>query len=371
VSDLIHGGDLISASVRYGIPVDNWLDLSTGINPCAYPLPPLSVDCFQRLPYQKPAFDEAVIGYYGHKNFLACSGSQQVIECLPDFLPALTVLLPEIGYQEHRQSWKKHGYECCFYSADNRSNAVNVIEQRLSAGKPFHLVVINPNNPTGLCFTAKQLLAWAERMPKGGHIIIDEAFIDLSPEQSVLSYYDKFLQLDNLLVLRSFGKFFGLAGIRLGFLFGAPDLIHKIASQLGPWAVNGPAQEIAIAALSDQGWQVEAREKVQQNSEATFALFTPLIEQLASKKQAIRMSASGTESLFGLYNSWWIETSTALALYEFFAQRGVLLRVITERSSTAEFADYSLVRSGIIDKHNSAVVDKLQQVIDEYILTLN
>ncbi len=371
MSDLIHGGDLISASVRYDIPIENWIDLSTGINPCAYPLPSLNVNSFQRLPYQKPAFDEAVIRYYGHKSFLACSGSQQVIECLPRFLPALTVLLPEIGYQEHRHSWNKHGYECCFYSADSRANAVNIIEKRLSEGKPFHLVVINPNNPSGLCFTAKQLLAWAERMPKGGHIIIDEAFIDLSPEQSVLSYYDTFLQLDNLLVLRSFGKFFGLAGVRLGFLFGAPDLIKKIASHLGPWAVNGPAQDVAMVALGDQGWHVEAREKVQQNSKATLALFTPLIERLTFNKQAIRMSTSSTESVFGLFSSWWIETSVALTMYEFFAQRGVLLRVITERSSSAEFAGYSLVRSGIIDKDNSVVVDKLQQVIDEYILTLN
>ena len=371
MSQLIHGGDIVAASVQYGVPIDDWIDLSTGINPCSYPLPSLGEHCFQQLPYQSDAFKDAVAAYYGTTDFLACNGSQQVIECLPGFLPSLPVLLPNIGYQEHSHSWQNKGAECCFYPADDYDQSVSVVEQRLAEGKPFHLVVINPNNPTGLSFSSEMLFGWAERMPEGGYMIIDEAFIDLKPEQSLLSDYDAFTRLKNLWVLRSFGKFYGLAGVRLGFLFGPSDLLKSIREYIGPWAVNGPAQEIAVSALNDSAWQRTARMRIQQNSDAMLELFKPLFHKVLSRGEDLIQRDMSKMSNVGLFNSGWIKSSLATQLYDFFAQRGVLVRVIDGNDLAPQRAGYSLLRLGIVNKDDAVVTEKLQQVISEYVLTLD
>lgn len=371
MSQLIHGGDIVTASAQYGVPVDDWIDLSTGINPCSYPLPSLGEHCFQQLPYQSDAFKAAVTAYYGATDFLACNGSQQVIECLPGFLPAHPVLLPDFGYQEHRDSWQKKSADCCFYPADDYDQSVSVIEQRLAEGKPFHLVVINPNNPTGLSFSAEKLKDWAEQMPEGGYLIIDEAFIDLKPEQSLLSDYDAFTRFNNMWVLRSFGKFFGLAGVRLGFLFGPSDLLKTISEHLGPWAVNGPAQAIAVSALNDRVWQQTARMRIQQNSDAMLELFKPLFHKILSRAEDLTETDMSKVGHAGLFNSGWIESSLAIQLYNFFAQRGVLVRVIGGGDLAPQRTGYRLLRLGIVDKNDAALTEKLQQVISEYILTLD
>lgn len=371
MSQLIHGGDIVTASAQYGVPVDDWIDLSTGINPCPYPLPSLGEHFFQQLPYQSDAFKDAVTAYYGATDFLACNGSQQVIECLPDFLPSHPVLLPDIGYQEHSHSWQKKGAECYFYPADGYEQSVSVIEQRLAEGKPFHLVVINPNNPTGLSFSVEKLMDWAEQMPEGGYLIIDEAFIDLNPEQSLLSHYDEFMRLGNLWVLRSFGKFFGLAGVRLGFLFGPSDLLKPISEHIGQWAVNGPAQAIAQRALNDEAWQREARVMIQRNSEAMLELFKPVFQKALYLGEAFIETDMSKMGSAGLFNSGWIASATATKLYDFFAQRGVLVRVIGGSDLAPQRAGYSLLRLGIVNKDDVVATEKLQQVISEYILTLD
>lgn len=371
MSQLIHGGDIVAASAKYGVPVDDWIDLSTGINPCPYPLPSLSEHCFQQLPYQSDAFKKSVTAYYGATDFLACNGSQQVIECLPGFLPSHPVLLPDFGYQEHRHSWQKTGAESCYYPADDYEEAVSVIEQRLAEGKPFHLVVINPNNPTGLDFTPERLMGWAEQMPEGGYLIIDEAFIDLKPEQSLLSHYDEFTRLNNIWVLRSFGKFFGLAGVRLGFLFGPSALLKSISEHLGPWAVNGPAQVIAVSALNDSAWQQTARIRIQQNSDAMLELFKPLFQKVEYHGEDLIETDLSKMGNVGLFNSRWIESALATRLYGFFAQRGVLVRVIDGNDLALQRAGYSLLRLGIVNKDDAVATEKLQQVISEYILTLD
>ena len=361
---LIHGGDLQSAAMRYGIELEEWIDLSTGINPCAYPIPKLNEICFQQLPYLSTEFKKAVTFYYGSDRFAACSGSQQVIELLPKLLPKLPVLLPSLGYQEHSESWInacEDERDIHFYPATDQDVAIERIEFQLEQGEPFHLVVINPNNPTGLSFSVTQLFDWSSRLAEGGFLIVDEAFIDLHPEQSVLSHYDEFHTVDNLVVMRSFGKFFGLAGLRLGFLFGPEVVLQAVHNRIGIWSINGPAQAVAIDAFNNRTWQMNNRVNIRLNSERTLTLFSPLLKRIEAKMQ-------GTSLLF---SSWWVESEQLEQMYDFFAQRGVLLRVIEEGVALNKPSDLSLLRLGIIDAENESIVLKLQQVIDEFILTFD
>ena len=124
---------------------------------------------------------------------------------------------------------------------------------------------------------------WAQRLPEGGYLIIDEAFIDLTPEQSVLQQHF----CDNMLVLRSFGKFFGLAGIRLGFVFANAMLRQHLQERIGLWTVNGPAQEVAIAALRDSAWQSAAQLKIRRSASVTQEKLQPLFEQPTGRVYAV------------------------------------------------------------------------------------
>ena len=375
MSDLIHGGDLVSAAQRYGIAVEDWLDLSTGINPAAYPVPQIDAALFQRLPYQSQAFSDAVANYYGGEG-LACNGTQQAIELLPKLLPERLAgeqithpaLLPDCGYQEHRYSWQQAGAALKFYCANDHQQAVSQINQQLTKAEPCHLLLINPNNPTGLQFSPEQIFSWAEQMIEGSYLIVDEAFIDLCPEQSLLNDYDRFQQLGNLIVLRSFGKFFGLAGIRLGFVFAEPRLLNRLKTELGAWAVNGPAQAVAIDALNNQGWQQQARQQIAANAEVTQAFWQPLFDRVGAELLCSR----------GLFLSARLESEIAEKIYQFLAERGVLIRLVrgeelgrsVQGISTEQSASICLLRSGLIDATEENQCKKLEQVISELLLTL-
>jgi cobalamin biosynthetic protein CobC len=110
------------------------------------------------------------------------------------------------------------------------------------------VVVVNPNNPTGHLFSRQELLALHDRLSGHGTLlIVDEAFGDMVPDCSVAAEAG---ERDGLIVLRSFGKFFGLAGLRLGFVIAKPDILDRIEAGLGPWAVSGPALYLALNLLS-------------------------------------------------------------------------------------------------------------------------
>src|SRR5690606_32701627 len=111
------------------------------------------------------------------------------------------------------------------------------------------LLVVNPNNPSGRLIERERLLDWHARLAeRGGWLLVDEAFMDCTPEHSLAVDSQK----PGLIVLRSFGKFFGLAGLRLGFALAEPALLERLAEQLGPWAVSGPARAVATALLADE-----------------------------------------------------------------------------------------------------------------------
>jgi len=347
VESPLHGGDIYSAGARYGIPAEQWLDLSTGLNPDAYPVTDLEPEAFQRLPYLRPDFISAAASYYGNDQLMPGNGSQLIIQTLPDCLDMLPVLLPEFGYQEHRDHWQRHGNIIRNYPAFDSDMAAAAIEAALDRGEAFHLVIINPNNPTGLCFTPELLKNWAGRMSDGGYMVIDEAFIDVAPEMSVLA--SNFC--DNMLVLRSFGKFFGLAGIRLGFVFAQAELRAKLQQRTGIWMVNGPAQALATRAMLDCSWQSNAQQKIRDCAVLTRQLFSPLFDRVRPVQQIHTP----------LFSSYQLSAEQADKLHNHFASQGILLRVITLDQH------FSLLRIGVIKATDETLCNRVREAVANYV----
>lgn len=255
---LVHGGQLQQVALQYARPIAEWLDLSTGISPTSYPIPSIPTSVWQQLPQPSQSLITAAKHYYGTDNIVATSGSQAVIKQLPSIFKqhvaeqliseqstgTSTVWLPLVGYKEHERAWREQGFTIQQYtqlptSAQLTANCI--------------VVVINPNNPTGELFTRNTLLALLDNIQTlKGWLILDEAFMDVvEPSQSIIAHTDN----PHLLVLRSVGKFFGLAGIRLGFLSAHPQWLQALEKLSSPWEVNGPAQYITEIALMDRQWQ--------------------------------------------------------------------------------------------------------------------
>ncbi|VAW66268.1 L-threonine 3-O-phosphate decarboxylase [hydrothermal vent metagenome] len=239
---LHHGGRLINAAKQYNIQPELWLDLSTGINPHGWPLVPVPDSVFNRLPEDDDGLHPIAQKYYRAQSLLAIPGSQSVIQLLPKLKPKCKVAVPVLGYAEHQHAWQQAGHQV---------NALNEkqIDEKLEQYNV--LVIINPNNPTGDYYSQQQLLEWHKRLQKNnGWLIIDEAFVDSRPEYSMA----EFAQLPGLIVLRSIGKFFGLAGLRSGFVIAEAHLLEKIHHVLGPWTVSGPSRYLTMKALQDESW---------------------------------------------------------------------------------------------------------------------
>lgn len=244
-----HGGDLGAAMRRYGGTMEDWLDLSTGINPHAYPLPdgiphhvwhrlPSAGDLDQLLSAARKAY-----GVPENMGLTAAPGTQAILGWLPYLLPDGDVAVVSPTYGSHAQSWRSAGR--------------TVVE----AANPYSLpegcriaVIVNPNNPDGRLTDVGSLLHLAREIAgRGGFLIVDEAFADCIPGASILPHVTN----EPVLVMRSFGKYFGLAGLRLGFLAGPRDIAAALARSLESWAVSGPAIAIATRALSDRAWQTK------------------------------------------------------------------------------------------------------------------
>ena len=251
---LEHGGNLAAAAERYGIALSDWIDLSTGISPYQYPIPAIADSAWQRLPYDDDGLIEAARSYYGCEQLLPTAGSQAAIQVLPAMRASCRVALQQPMYAEHAQAWRKQGHEVVLFQG---------IPDEALLAQCGVLVLCNPNNPTALLHRPEQLLAWHQRISQhGGWMVVDEAFMDATPEFSIARYTN----LSGLIVLRSLGKFFGLAGARVGFLLAAQPLLNEARERLGPWPISGPARIITKAALQDQGWQQATRVLLHQQS---------------------------------------------------------------------------------------------------------
>ena len=294
---LEHGGNLQDAARRFGIPRADWLDLSTGINPRGYPAPAPAPDAWHRLPEADPQMALAAARLYGAPLMLQVAGTQAAIQALPRLRAPSRVVVAAPSYAEHAHHWAMHGHRL-------RQVAYDALEQAIDGCDV--MVVCNPNNPTGARVAPARLLDWCARLAaRGGWLIVDEAFIDTTPEESVAAWSDR----PGLIVLRSLGKFFGLAGVRVGMVAAEPALLDGLRDLLGPWTISGPAQHIAIAALGDVRWQADTR--------AALALEGARLHRLLG---AHGIEAGGTD-LF----QWWPHATPA-PFWQHMAQRGIWVR---------------------------------------------
>ena len=309
---LEHGGRLRDAAARYDIPLADWLDLSTGINPDPWPVPALPAACWQRLPEAGDGLEAAAAAYYGNPNLLPVAGSQAAIQLLPTLLPRAACACLAPLYAEHAQAWQRAGHKLRLLQGAPLARAVNAMTP--------YVLFCNPNNPTADRQPRDAVLAAAAQLKKrGGWLIVDEAFVDPLPELSVAALAGS-AEAPNLIVFRSLGKFFGLAGARVGFLFAAADLRERMAEALGPWTVSGPARAAARLALSDTAWQQAARRRVAAGGERLAALLAPL----------------GETRHAGLFAT--LRHDAAAELHEHLARRAILTR---------HYAPHPLLRFGL------------------------
>ncbi|MFL7900131.1 threonine-phosphate decarboxylase CobD [Azospirillum argentinense] len=297
--EIIHGGDLGAARAAFPGAPEPWVDLSTGINPWPYPLPPIPIDAWARLPDRaaETALREAAAACYGAPSadrVAAAGGSQALIQILPRLRRPGTVAVLGPTYAEHAAGWAKAGHR------------VTEVES-LEGCDADVVVVVNPNNPDGRIVPPETLLALAERQTaRGGWLVVDEAFAEVTPERSVASEAGR----AGLVILRSFGKFFGLAGVRLGFLLGEPALVRDLRAAVGPWAVSGPALTVATAALSDSAWITATRRRL-----------TEAAARFDGRLAVAGLRVAGGTSLFRL-----IDDPQAAGLYDALGRAGVLVR---------------------------------------------
>src|SRR5260370_13126425 len=247
---LSHGGELAAARRLFADAPEPFLDLSTGINPHSYPLPQLPNDLFARLPEADAlgAAKAAAALAYG-----APSAAHVVVA------PGTQILLPLVAALVRPGRAAVVAPTYCEHARPAALAGHDVIEVAdLDAATAATLVIVtNPNNPDGRLFDKNTLLILAKRLAsRSGLLVIDEAFMDVGPRNASLAGE---VGRRAIVVLRSFGKFFGLAGIRLGFALAAPYLAARLAGQLGPWAVSGPALAIGVEALTDRAWMEQAR----------------------------------------------------------------------------------------------------------------
>jgi len=261
MSLLHHGGGLIEAAKKYNIAESSWLDLSTGVSPWHYPISDIPSQSWNRLPEEEDGLIEAADRYYAGHNALPVAGSQAAIQCLPVVLAAKRggpglLLLPKVGYKEHERAWRLQGWQLECYDADQYPTPEQI-------GRCDVLLVINPNNPSASVTPSHVLHTWLDKLSvRGAFLIVDEAFMDMTPEQSMNSVSNQ-----HLVVLRSVGKFFGLAGIRAGFVFAPSCIRLDLQACLGPWCLNGPARIICAQAFADIEWQQMQIRRLRQSSE--------------------------------------------------------------------------------------------------------
>lgn len=244
-SPVYHGGNLAQIRARFPEAPEPWIDLSTGINPIAYPVPEIAAEMWTRLPEESLVaaleHDAAVaFGVHDASCVAATPGTQALIQMLPRLIGGASVGILGFTYQEHARVWREAG------------RTVEVVE-RLEALARFDVaLVVNPNNPDGRSVAAADLAGLALDMAASGRrLIVDEAFVEVMGEGASLAPR---LPIGRVVVLRSFGKTWGLAGLRLGFCLADADFAAATRAAFGPWAVSGPAIAVGGAALADRAW---------------------------------------------------------------------------------------------------------------------
>ena len=251
-----HGGDLDRARAAFGGA--DWIDLSTGINPVAYPLPELPAWAYRALPTGAEIAEletAAASAYETRTSVVALGGAQAAIQLVPRLTGPGKASVVAPTYNEHAAALREQGWTVTEKTDLTRLAGADIA------------VVVNPNNPDGRSWTPQAL---ADLCTKVGLLVVDESFADPHPELSLAPRLAKLGE--RALVLRSVGKFYGLAGLRLGFALGGPETVARLRALAGPWAVNGPAIAIGRAALADDGWRSSTRQRLAQDAARLDAL---------------------------------------------------------------------------------------------------
>lgn len=308
-----HGGRLNAAVKRWGIPREQWLDLSTGINPVGWPVPPIPADIWQRLPEADDGLSDIIRHWLGAPATAECepvAGSQAAIMALPRLRTPSRVGIPAIGYREHEYSWRKAGHSIVSITSEQiNANACGDPDGWLD--QLDVLVWINPNNPSAELIPSATLLRWHKRLQqRGGWLIVDEAFMDATPQYSLCAQAGQ----AGLIILRSLGKFYGLAGVRAGAVLADSAVMKPLRALLGPWSLSGPSRFVMAHALLDTHWQAQACTRLQHDS-----------QRLATLLQAAGLTLMGGTALFQT-----ARVDAPLVLADQLAAQGVLVRAFEQ-----------------------------------------
>jgi cobalamin biosynthetic protein CobC len=293
-----HGGNLDVALLRFGGNPRDWIDLSTGINRKAYPIGELPATCWRALPSRSDiqSLHRAAQQAYGtDAPILATSGAQAAIQWLPHLASPGRARILSPTYNEYAGVLSAAGWD-----------VTETSDLEALAGADI-AVLANPNNPDGKRYEPSQLLSL---LPRVGRLVVDESFADAIPGLSLASTAGR----PGLLILRSFGKFFGLAGLRLGFIIGTEADIGALAAMIGPWPVSGPAIEIGSRALLDRAW-----------AEVTCARLGRDCPRLDTEVVPLGWTLVGGTPLFRLY-----ETGDARASHERLARAHIWSRIFQQ-----------------------------------------
>lgn len=258
-----HGGDLSKAVHSYAIEKWKWMDLSTGVNPNGYAIERLPQACFEKLPDGEELMALAEAARWAYKvpdkqGLIAAPGSEFLIQAIPGTRQRAKVAILSPTFSSHVTSWQRYGHDVRLLRSLDQITDETVV------------VIVNPNNPDGRVSKQGALKKLAgELASRGGILVIDEAFVDVMPEVSFVPLEP----MDNVIILRSIGKFFGLAGVRLGFAVGPNRLLDPLRQSLGAWAVSGPAIAIGTQILNDTDWQEQTRSVLRLQAEQHLELY--------------------------------------------------------------------------------------------------
>jgi cobalamin biosynthetic protein CobC len=309
-----HGGDLGAARRQFPGAPEPFIDLSTGINPRPYPVPQLPAELFARLPEADAQAELAIIAAraYGAPS-AACvvpaPGTQILLPLVAGLVPTGRAAVVMPSYSEHIRAAALAGHQ------------VEAVRTIGDCGDADLVIVGHPNNPDGRLADRAGLIALADKISRrGGVLVADEAFMDVGPPAASLG---PDVLRANIIVLRSFGKFFGLAGLRLGFALAAPALAARLAAMLGPWAVSGPALAVGAKALADTPWIDQTRHELAREAQKLDALLTGA---------GAGLDIVGGTSLFRLTRS-----AAAPALFEKLGRAGILVRRFPDRPDWLRF----------------------------------
>ena len=272
-----HGGDIDNAIQKYGGNKDSWIDLSTGINPHHYPYKLINISELKNLPCENDINKLNKVAKKYFKTFAcvtAVSGAQAGINILPFLFPNKTVSILSPTYNEYQNVFSKS------------LTKINNVEKLIQLKNSQVAIICNPNNPDGKLYCNEDLLEISKNV---GYLIIDESYMDQYPGKSLSQKLD---DQTNIIIIRSFGKFFGLAGIRLGFLISNKEINKKIEFLIGKWPISNIAINIANKALIDDVWIMNTISFLEEGSN--------FLDCLASK---VSWKIVGGTNLYRLYET--------------------------------------------------------------------